>query len=87
MTGLVVDDGEAEEMWLLGQYCLLPSGIALQAEVPVLVQVNEGIGQLLVRGEGAEEDLNLVLDRFQFLEALHYSFRNSYEVAIELIPY
>ena len=59
MTGIVVDDGDAEEVLLLGEDGLLPSGVALQAEVPVLLQVGEGVRQLLVRGEGAQEDLEI----------------------------
>ena len=57
VTGIVVDDGDAEEVRLLSQDGLLPPGVALQAEVPVLLQVGEGVRQLLVRGEGAKEDL------------------------------
>ena len=59
VTGIVVDDGDAEEVPLLGEDGLLPSGVALQAEVPVLLQVGEGVRQLLVRGEGAQEDLEI----------------------------
>ena len=57
VTGIVVDDGDAEEVRPLREDGLLPPGVALQAEVPVLLQVGEGVRQLLVRGEGAKEDL------------------------------
>ena len=57
MTGLVIGDGDAEEVHLLGEDRLFPAGVALQAEVPVIVEVGQGVGQLLVRGERAEEDL------------------------------
>ena len=56
VTG-IVDDGDAEEVRPLCEDGLLPPGVALQAEVPVLLQVGKGVRQLLVRGEGAEEDL------------------------------
>ena len=59
VTGIVVDDGDAEEVRPLCKDGLLPPGDALQAEVPVLLQVGEGVPQLLVRGEGAKEDLEI----------------------------
>ena len=40
MTRLVIEDGDAEEVRLLGEDGLLPTGVALEAEVPVLVEVS-----------------------------------------------